>query len=283
MTKKEVQNKMLKIAFLGPSASFSNDAAARVFPEDELVPAGTIKEVFEFVDLSKTDFGVIPLENSTEGSVTQTLDMLAGTKLFIIGEVFLKIKQCLLSNESASKIKKIYSHPQGFAQCREWLSNNYPKAELIECSSTAKAAEKAASEKYSGAIASESAAKKFGLLILKENIQDSVENRTRFGVLARDIEAKISSSSNSPKTKTSILFGVKHAPGSLFDAIKSFKDFGVNMTKIESRPSKKNAWEYVFFVDVEGFVNDKNVALAMAELKKHCEFVKILGSYSRIE
>jgi chorismate mutase/prephenate dehydratase len=274
----------MRVAFLGPESSFSNEAAKKAFPQASLVGVESIKKVFEFVESARADFGIIPLENSIEGSVTSTLDALAATKLVIVGELFLKINQCMLSKEPKSKITKIFSHPQGFAQCRTWLTENFPNAELIECASTAKAAQKASVETSSGAIASKSAAEKFGLKILQEEVHDLEDNKTRFAIITTGKNAEtFLLNPLSSKFKTSILFGIKDKPGSLFDAIKSFKDFGVNMTKIESRPSKKNAWEYVFFIDISGRAKDKPVISALQELEKHCEFVRILGSYQSMD
>jgi len=274
----------MKVAFLGPESSFSNEAAKKAFPKEELVPVESISKIFESVESKKTDAGIIPLENSNEGSITQTLDALASTELVIIAETYLEVNQCLLSNEKVSSIKKIFSHPQGFAQCRTWVEKNFPKAELVECASTAGAAKKAAGEKNSAAIASMSAANKFGLKILAKSIQDSADNKTRFAVIVKkDFSGAIKFPPSSKEFKTSLLFGVKDKPGSLFDAIKSFKDYNVNMTKIESRPSRKNAWEYVFFIDISGSIKDEPIMKAIVELNKHCAFIKILGSYKRIE
>ncbi|MFA6268342.1 MAG: prephenate dehydratase [archaeon] len=274
----------IRVAFLGPESSFSNDAAKKAFPADSLIAVESIKKVFDFVEASKADFGVIPLENSIEGSVTQTLDVLAATNLIIVGELFLQIKQCLLSKGKKETITKIFSHPQGFAQCRNYLLKNFPNVELIECASTARAAEKASFEINSAAIASKSAAKKFNLDILEEDVHDLENNKTKFAIITILQKAKsFLLKSSSTKFKTSIVFGVKDSPGSLFEAIKSFKDFGVNMTKIESRPSKKNAWEYVFFIDIEGSTNEKKVISALEGLNAHCAFVKVLGSYKSLD
>lgn len=270
---------------MGPQASFSHEAALKVFPNEELVPVDIIQNVFTHVSNTIVDAGIIPLENSTEGSVTSTLDSLADTKLMICAEILLDIRQCFLSNEKdKSAIKRIYSHPQGFAQCRKWIENNYPNAELVESSSTAKAAERASKESNCAAIASETASVKFSIALVEKNINDISSNKTRFVVLMQRDSAKTFVGMNrGTKPKTSILFAVKDKPGSLFDAIKSFKEFGVNMSKIESRPSKRNPWEYVFFVDIDGMVGEGKIDSALLELNNHCEFVKVLGSYYRIE
>ncbi len=270
---------------MGPAASFSHEAALRVFPNEELVPVDVIQNVFTHVSNTIVDAGIIPLENSTEGSVTSTLDSLADTKLMICAELLLDIRQCFLSNEKdKSTIKRIYSHPQGFAQCRKWVEMNFSTAELVETSSTAKAAERASKESASAAIASETASVKFSIALLEKNINDISSNKTRFVVLMQRGAAKTYVGMNKgTKPKTSILFAVKDKPGSLFEAIKAFKEFGVNMGKIESRPSKRNPWEYVFFVDIDGMVGEGKIDSALLELNNHCEFVKILGSYYRVE
>jgi len=274
----------MKIAFLGPIASFSYEAALRLFLKATLSPVETIPLVFSSVDSSKAEFGIVPLENSIDGSISPVLDALTVTKLVIVAEYYLDVKQCFLSNEKdISKINKIFSHPQGFAQCRTWIAKNFPKAELIECSSTARAAERASKEKFCGAIASESCAKEFLIKLVNKGIQDLDGNKTRFVVISKPENSSKFVLPKNAKFKTSILFSVKDKPGSLFDALKAFKEFNVNMTKIESRPSKKNAWEYVFFIDLDGKVTDPPLSNALKEIEKHCEYVKILGSYSRVE
>ncbi|VVB75653.1 Prephenate dehydratase [uncultured archaeon] len=275
----------MRVAFLGPQASFSHEAALKVFPKEELVAVDSIQSVFTHVSNIVVDAGIIPLENSTEGSVTSTLDALTDTKLMICAELLLDIRQCFLSNEKErGAIKRIYSHPQGFAQCRKWIEQNFPNAELVECSSTAKAAQRASKEAGCAAIASETASAKFSIALMEKNINDISSNKTRFVVLMQREAAKsFAAAHKGPKPKTSIIFAVKDKSGMLFEAIKSFKEFGVNMTKIESRPSKRNPWEYIFFVDLDGMVGEGKIDSALLELNNHCEFVKILGSYYRIE
>lgn len=261
------------VAYLGPQTSFSHEAALIAFPKLNLVEKKNILEVFESIEKKECEIGVVPIENSTGGSVPFTLDELVKGKFFINKEFFIEIKQCLLGNENLKNMKKIYSHPQGFAQCSNWLKKNAKGIELIETESTSKAAELACKEKFAGAIASKLAAKKFGLKIIENNINDDKENSTRFIVISQNKnEEKIGK-------KTSIIFGVKNKPGSLFNAIESFKTFGVNMTKIESRPSKKKKWEYLFFVDFDGNTTENRVKKAIEELTKHCAEIIILGSY----
>jgi len=276
--------KDFKVALLGPEGSYTFEAAEKAFPGGNFLLLSSIKKVFDSVIEKKADFGVVPIENSTDGSITATLDLLSEKNLMIYAELLLDINHCFLSNETDfAKIDRIFSHPQGFAQCRSWIENNYPKCELIECGSTSEAAKKAFTQKGASAIASLASAKKYSLKIIEKGIQDLIVNKTRFAIFS--LPEKINPfylEENKSKYKVSLLFAVKDKPGSLFDAIKSFKEFGVNMTKIESRPSKRNVWEYVFFVDIEGKLDSSNVSNALDELNKHCEFVKVLGCYKEI-
>jgi chorismate mutase / prephenate dehydratase len=262
-----------KIAYLGPQTSFSHEAALIAFPNSNLIEKKTIIEVFESIEKKECAKGVVPIENSTGGSVPFTLDELVKGKFFINKEFFVEIKQCLIGNDLLKNIKKIYSHPQGFAQCSEWIKKNAKGIELIETTSTSKAAELASKEKNSAAIASKLAGEKFELKIIQESINDDKENSTRFVVVSRKKnDEKIGK-------KTSIIFGLKNEPGSLFNAIEAFKNFDINMTKIESRPSKKKKWEYLFIIDFEGNTSQIKVKKALEELTKHCAQVIILGSY----
>jgi chorismate mutase / prephenate dehydratase len=261
-----------KIAYLGPKSSFTHEAALIAFPNNELVEKKTIMEVFESVEKKETTFGVVPIENSSGGSVPFTLDELVSGKFFIKKEFFLKIKQNLVGNSELENIKKIYSHPQGFAQCQNWLKNNAKSIELIETTSTSKAAEISAKEKNSAAICSTLAAKEFNLKIIEENINDDLENTTRFVIISSKINQ------NLEDKKSSIIFGVKNEPGSLFNALEAFKKFEVNMTKIESRPSKKKKWEYLFFIDFEGNLEETKVKNALKEIEKNCVEIILLGS-----
>lgn len=267
-----------KTAFLGPEATFSHAAALKFFPKSELLPEKSIQDVFEAVKNSKAGFGVVPVENSTEGSVNVTLDLLADCDLSVIRECSVPISHCLLSkSKSISEIKLVHSHPQALAQCRKWLEKNLPNAELAECSSTARAAEIALQNNGSAAIASRLAAEKFGIGILAEDVQDFSGNITRFLAISKNPAIP------SGKAKTMILFSTMHKPGALFDVLKSLKVYNVNMTRIESRPSKKTAWEYVFFVDVEGRSTEPGLTHAFEEIKQHCKLFRILGSFEVLE
>ncbi len=263
----------MKVIFLGPETSFSHEAALKAFPKTKLVEATSIQNVFRSVKKNEADAGIVPIENNTEGSVNRTLDLLISVDLIISGEVFIDIKHCFLSNSKSGEIKKIYSHPQAFAQCQEWLQKKYPDIELAGVSSTASAAQHASKEKGSAIIASKKTAKKFGLKMLEENIQDLSFNKTRFVVISKTKAA------SSPSNKTSMFFAVKNRPGALFDCLKGFKKYKINLTKIESRPSRKSAWEYVFFVEFEGDLSEERIKNALAELGEYTKTVKIFGSY----
>ena len=233
----------------------------------------TIADVFSEVTKNRADYGVVPVENSTEGVVTHTLDMFVESELKIVAQIILPIQHCLLTNGRVSRIKKLYGHPQTLGQCRGWLQNNLPGVEIIETSSNARSAELAAKEKHSAAIAGVLAAERYGLQIVESDIQDNSANATRFLVLGRKC------SPPTGRDRTSLMLSVTHKVGALHQALAAFRRFKLNMTKIESRPSKRKAWEYYFFVDCEGHKDDRPVARAIAELQKHCNFVKVLGSY----
>ncbi|AKL98649.1 prephenate dehydratase [Endomicrobium proavitum] len=263
-----------KIAFLGPWATFTHQAAMKKFGSSgNFVPCATPGEVLDDVEKGRSDFGVVPVENSNEGSVNVTLDMLVETELAVCGEISLKIEQCFLVKDPKAKILRIYSHSHALAQCRTWLLRNYPDAELISVSSTAEAAKMAVKETHAAAVASEAAAKIYDLFVIEKGIQDSKQNFTRFFVIGK-IAARPSG-----KDKTSLVFMIKDKPGALHKILESFEKNKINLTKIQSRPTKKKAWEYMFFVDLEGHVEDKNVAKAIKALKDESIFVKILGSY----
>ncbi|MDR1122612.1 MAG: prephenate dehydratase [Endomicrobium sp.] len=266
----------IKISFLGPWATFSHQAAINNFGSlGYFIPAGTSLEVLSEVESGRVNFGVVPVENSNEGSVNITLDMLVETDLKICAEISLKIEQCFLVKDPKAKILKIYSHAHALAQCRNWIIKNYSDVELISTSSTAGAAEKASKENFSAAIASEVAAKIYELCILQKGIQDARKNFTRFFVIGKVLTEP------SGKDKTSLVFIVKDKVGALCDALEIFEKNNVNLTKIESRPTKKKAWEYMFFVDFKGHVKDQNIVKAIKSLESKSVFVKSLGSYPR--
>jgi chorismate mutase / prephenate dehydratase len=265
----------LKISCLGPLATFTHLAALRHFGSSaSFVPVDSIKEVFDNVETGKAEYGVVPIENSNEGVISYTLDMFMDCDLKVAAEVILEISHNLLSRqEDRSKIKRIYSHPQALAQCRGWLESNMSGIITKESTSTAKAAELAARDKDSAAIASELAARMYDLPIIERNIEDSRHNVTRFLVISRDFPPKTGND------KTSIMFSIKDRPGSLYEILLPFKRAKINLTKIESRPSKRKAWEYIFFVDMEGHIDDRKVKKAIDSLKEDTLYLKILGSY----
>jgi chorismate mutase/prephenate dehydratase len=268
--------KDLTIAYLGPEATWSHQAARQKFGASVNYAAqSSIAEVFNVVARGKADYGVVPIENSTEGAVNYTLDVFMESDLKICAQFTLKIENDLLARGPREEIRKVYSHPQVIGQCRQWLRRNLPGVDIIEVSSTTRAAELAASEPGAAAIAGRMAAEVYELNVLESSIQDSPNNTTRFLVIGHRA---------SPPTgndKTSLMFCVHDRPGALFCALEPFQRLGINMSKIESRPSKRKAWEYFFFVDIDGHASEPTVAQALAEIERHCTFVKILGTYPK--
>jgi chorismate mutase / prephenate dehydratase len=266
--------KTMTIAYLGPEATFTHQAAIKRFGSSlKYASLKTIADVFTEVAKNRADYGVVPVENSTEGVVTHTLDMFVDSDLKIVSQIVLKVQQCLMGNSPRAQIKKLFVHPQSLAQCRAWIQNNLPRVEIVETSSNARSAELAAKEKNTVAIGGILAAEKYKLRVLEQDIQDNAANATRFLVLGRQC---------SPPTgddRTSLMVSVSDKVGALHEAIAAFRKFKINMTKIESRPSKRKAWEYFFFIDCSGHFQDGKVAKAIALLGEHCNFVKVLGSY----
>ena len=266
--------KTMTIAYFGPEATFTHQAAIQKFGSSLNYSAQkTIGDVFAEVGKRTADYGVVPVENSTEGVVTHTLDMFVDSDLKIVSQIVLRIQQCLMSNAPRAKIKKLFVHPQSLAQCRGWLVKNLPRVEIVETSSNARSAELAAKEKFAAALGGALAAAKYGLKILAQDIQDNSVNVTRFIVLGRQC---------SPPTgddRTSLMVSVSDKVGALHEAIAAFRRYKINLTKIESRPSKRKAWEYFFFIDCDGHFQDAKVTKAIKLLGEHCNFVKILGSY----
>src|SRR5205814_4936503 len=263
--------KPMTVAYFGPEATFTHQAAIRKFGSSLLYSAQkTIGDVFAEVSKNRADYGVVPVENSTEGVVTHTLDMFVDSDLKIVAQIILPVQQCLLSNSPRKQIRKLYAHPQSLAQCRGWVQNNLPHVEIIETSSNARSAEFAAKEKNSAAIAGILAAEKYGLPVLEQDIQDNAANATRFLVLGRKC---------SPPTgndRTSLMVSITDKVGALHHALAAFRRNRINLTKIESRPSKRKAWEYFFFIDCDGHRQDRRVEKAIALLEQECSFVKVL-------
>jgi len=275
MDEKEKMEAELTVAFLGPPATFSHMASIQHFGSSiRMVPENTIQDVFEAVEREKTDYGVVPVENSTEGPVSLTLDGFIQSEAKICAEIMTKISHDLLSlSGDAGEAQKIYSHPQALSQCREWLRKNFPHVRLEEAGSTAKAAQLAVEDPKAAAIAGSLAAPLYGLKVVASQIEDHLNNSTRFLVLGRQ------GAERTGRDKTSVLFVVSHAPGTLFRVLQIFYEKGINLTKIESRPNKGKPWEYIFFIDFEGHATDPHVAQALHEVKGHVLFVKLLGSY----
>jgi chorismate mutase/prephenate dehydratase len=270
----------LSVAYFGPEASFSHAAALKSFGRSALLlPARTISEVFAEVDKGRADFGVVPIENSTGGGVYHTLDMFVDSRLSICAELELPVHHYLLgrSIRSMEKIKTLYSHYQALAQCRNWVDTHLPKARVVESTSTAEAAKEAARVPGTAAIASKLAAERYGLEILAARIEDAAQNYTRFLVIGTTEPQRTGND------KTSIMFSIKDRPGALFDMLLPFKKAKLNLTKIESRPTRQRAWEYLFFVDFIGHRSEGRVQKALAQLERSCAFLKILGSYPRSE
>ncbi len=265
----------IKVAYLGPEGTFTNLAALRHFGSSAMyVPVDSIKAVFDAAESVRVNYGVVPVENSNEGVVSYTLDMFMDCDLKISAEIMLEVSHNLLSKSGDKiKIKKIYSHPQATAQCRGWLESIMPNVPILESTSTARAAEIASQDEEAAAIASELAARVYDLQFVERHIEDNKNNYTRFLVIAKDYPSK------SGKDKTSILFSVKDRSGALYDVLLPFRKSKINLTKIESRPSKRRAWEYIFFVDMEGHVEDKKVKKAIDDIKDICLYLKHLGSY----
>ncbi len=263
--------------YLGPEATFSHQAATILFTHDtKLKGCETIEDVFLMVANRKCEYGVVPIENSYEGTINITQDLLNKYDVNICTEFYLRIRQNLLSSEKQLKdIHKVYSHPQAIAQCRSWLRMNLPGITVNEVSSTALAAKMTADESKTAAVGSVFAASKYNLNILYENIEDDQSNVTRFFVIGSYTPPPTG------KDKTSIIFFLHHKPGSLYECLSVLADKEINMTRIESRPEKTKKWEYLFFVDMEGHVGDKKVDEALKEMERHCVFLKILGSYPR--
>jgi chorismate mutase/prephenate dehydratase len=269
------QQNPLKIAYLGPEGTFSQSAVQKHFGHSVIaLPMASIEEVFGEVENGNADFGVVPVENSTEGSVHHTLDMFLTTPLKICGEIELRIHQNLLARSSdLAQIERVYSHPQSLAQCRGWLRRNLPKAERIPVSSNAEAARRARNADDAAAIAGQQAAQVYGLRVLAQNIEDRPDNSTRFLVLGRELFPP------SGHDKTSLLLAVKDQPGALYGLLTPLAKYGISMTRIESRPARGARWEYVFFIDVEGHVTDPKLAAALAELGPLAAQLQVLGSY----
>ncbi|MEK6710963.1 MAG: prephenate dehydratase, partial [Nitrospinota bacterium] len=264
-----------RVSYLGPEATFTHEAALRHFgPGAEFLPAGSIAAVFDEVEAGRAAQGVVPVENALEGTVNVTLDRLIDSPLVITGEVRLPIDIHLLTLASGLRgIRRVLSHPHAVAQCRRWLGENLPEAEVEEVASTSLAAQLAAKDAALAALGSRLAGERYGLRLLVEKLDTESINVTRFFVLGR------APAPRAPRSRTSLLLVVRNEPGSLFRALAPVAEGGVNMTKIESRPSRRKAWDYVFFMDVEGHAEAPPLAGCLARLRGQVEYLRVLGSY----
>lgn len=267
--------KSIQVGFLGPEGSFSHEAVIKKFGSIvDSHPLSSITDVFTQVESGQMDYGMVPVENSTEGSVGSTLDNLIHSNLNIYSELYMKIVFNLLGYErDLSKIKKIYGIRIGNEQCRNWIHANLPNAEIIETSSTAMSAKLVSERKDGVAIASRSAGEKFGLDTIQPNINDIMDNITRFFVIGKD------SCLPTGNDKTSIVFSIPDKPGALNSVLKIFEDYKLNLSKLESRPSRRTVWDYNFFTDFAGHKNDTNIKEMFEKLTKICLYLKVLGSY----
>jgi chorismate mutase/prephenate dehydratase len=270
----------LKVAFQGERGAYSESAVYTFFGDDaEVKPCRDLTEVFESVDKQKVPVGVVPVENSLEGSVNQTYDLFLTHNLKVSGEIIIRISHCLIANPNTSleAVKTVYSHPQALAQCRSFLERL--GSELIPTYDTAGSVKmlKEKGLKDAAAVASEKAAEIYGMKILAREIEDTPTNYTRFFVISKNDAAKTG------KDKTSIIFAATHTPGALYHALEEFEKRNINLTKIESRPTKQKPWEYNFYLDFEGHRTEENCAEALKALEKKAAFLKILGSYPRAE
>jgi len=273
----EIERSGPTIVYLGPPATHTHLACIKYFGNSiQALPKESLQEIFETVEREEADYGVAPVENSTEGSVHRTLDLLIHSEVKICGEVMMQVSHDLLSRSGRREdIQKIYSHPQALEQCRTWLRKNFPHAELAETTSTAKAAQIAMEDKAVAAVSSSLAARLYGLKLIESGIENHSQNYTRFLILGQQFKEKTG------RDRTSILFSIPHSPGSLFRVLKPFEERKINLTKIESRPVKNKPWEYIFFLDFEGHIKETPIYEMLEEMKNHVLFMKFLGSYPR--
>jgi len=271
-----VLERPLRVGYLGPAGSFSHNAALLKFGQSaDFEPLVDIRSIFDEVSKEHCDLGIVPIENTLGGGVIETLDALVDSSVKVCSEIFMAIHQNLLANCALEQIEKIYSKPEVFTQCHNWLASTFKEAKTVSEPSTAKAAQKAAKEPKSAAIGSAIAAELYGLKVVCENIEDTPNNVTRFLVVGRD------DSKPSGEDKTAVLFSTAHKAGALVDVLEVFKSYEVNLTNIESRPSKKRQWEYYFFADFLGHRSDERIQKALGEAGKHCLQLSVLGSFPR--
>ncbi len=265
----------MSVAYLGPEGTFTHLACLQRFgASGDVRPEHSIKAVFDAVEQGQVDYGVVPVENSLEGIVNHTLDLFVDSSLFICGEILQEVSHFLMSKTgNKEEVQTIYSHPQAVAQCSRFLAENFPVVPVIEVGSTAIAAHKVAEEKSAAAIASSAAAQHYDLKIIASQIEDYPNNVTRFLVISKSPAEK------SDRDKTSLLLSIRDRSGGLCEILKPFAQQGINLTKIESRPSKKKPWEYLFYMDVLGHQDDEAMRTALGRMKENAIFIRILGSY----
>lgn len=267
--------KRKKIAFQGDRGAYSEIAATKFFPDSDLIPMKLFQDIFDALRYDSIDSAVVPIENSIEGSVNEIYDLLLDTEKKISGEIFLKINHCLIALPNSTSLTKVLSHPQALAQCRNYIKKK--NLDAIPTYDTAGSVRQIKEKKIldTAAIASKKAAEFYDMKILDQNIEDRRNNFTRFLVLSNQ------KTTPTRTDRTSMIFGLKHTPGSLFSVIQEFNYSKINLTKIESRPTKEKPWEYNFYVDFEGHIEDDKVISTLANIEKKCTFIKILGSYQR--
>ncbi len=266
----------LHIAYLGPEGTFHHSAGQAYFGRSaEFIPTETIRGVFHEVECRRVDYGIVAIENSIEGSVGQTLDYLAHSNNHVIGEVYIPISHNLISQSELNDIEKVYAHPQAIAQCRRWLESNLPKAQLIDSSSNAVGVQYCVDNKKTAAIAGNLAAEKYGVPIQVRGIEDAAGNTTRFFVISS------SPSERCDNAKTSMVVFLRDQVGALYSMLEPFKKHAINLTNIVSRPTKQQAWQYMFFIECSGYVEDEQLVNALDDIKSNSLYVKILGSYTQ--
>ncbi len=267
--------KRVAVAFLGPVGTYSEQAVWQQFGQAVAgLPCSSIDEVFRSVEAGTADFGVVPVENSTEGAISRTLDLLLQTSLSISGEVALQVHHSLMTKSGSMQgIKRICAHSQALAQCQVWLNDHYPDIARQALASNGEAARLASEDASVAAIASETAAKLYGLAVVHAHIQDDPHNRTRFVVIGR------LKPGSSGRDQTSLVLSVPNKPGAVYELLAPLAKYGVSMTRFESRPARTGSWDYYFYVDIEGHAHDAKVAQALQELEQQAAFFKVLGSY----
>jgi prephenate dehydratase len=268
---------MLQVAFQGERGAYSEAAAVHFFKDVQTIPYPTFYEVLESTEKGKSDYAILPIENSTEGSVGESYDLLLSTKLNVIGEIYYRIKHCLIGFDGLEKIDTVYSHPQALGQCRRFIQERKLKAiPTYDTAGSVKILLELKKDNLS-CIASKIAAEIYKVPVIKEGIEDNTNNYTRFLVLANKKPEKTT------RDKTSIIFSIKHVPGSLYSILEKFNANKINLTKIESRPTKSTPWEYNFYVDFEGSQDDPHILDMLEKIKQNTLFLKVLGSYPRAE